>query len=186
MNPALVIVDMQQWFLDENPQPFHEKLLPNVQAALALARSAGIPVVHVITRYSHDRSDWPRVYRGKDKIWCLEGTEGVEIVDEARPLPGEPVVVKTRFSGFYESDLDGTLQRLGVDTLFFAGYSSDVCVRLTVMDAYNRGYDQYLLADCVHAAREDTQVSIRYLQWLTQIEVITAAQMPAVWHDRSP
>ena len=81
--------------------------------------------------------------------------------------------------------LDDTLQRLGIDTLFFAGYSSDVCVRLTVLDAYNRGYDQYLLADCVHAAREDTETSIRYLQWLTQIEVIDAKEMTAIWRDRS-
>jgi nicotinamidase-related amidase len=180
MRPALVVIDMQRWFYDENPQPFRDKLLPNVAAALALARSAAIPVVHVITRYSQDRSDWPKVYRDRDKIWCLEGTDGVQILDEARPLPGEPVVVKTRFSGFYDSELDATLQGLGVDTLVFAGYSSDVCVRLTVMDAYNRGYDQYLLADCVHAGREDTEASIEYLRWLTNITVIDAKEMVSI------
>ena len=180
MKPALVVIDMQRWFYDENPQPFCDKLLPNVGAALSLARSAGIPVVHVITKYSRDRSDWPKVYRDRDKIWCLEGTDGVQVLDEARPQPGESVVVKTRFSGFYDSELDATLREIGVDTLFFAGYSSDVCVRLTVMDAFNRDYDQYLLSDCVHAAKEDAAASIEYLRWLTRIKVITAQGMVAV------
>ena len=164
MEPALLVVDMQKEFSNDKPQVFREKLLPNIAVALNLARSAGMPVIHVITRYSRDKSDWPKAWRHHDGIHCLEGTDSVQILAEARPLPGEPVVVKKRFSGFYETMLEGALCERGIDTLFIAGYSSDVCVRMTTMDAFNRNYDLYLLSDCVHADREDTEESIQYLR----------------------
>ena len=130
-----------------------------------------------MTRYSRDKTDWPKAWRHLDSIWCLEGTPGVQILDQVRPLAGEPVVVKTRFSGFYASRLDAVLRDLDVDTLFLAGYASDVCVRMTVMDAYNRGYALFLLADCVHAAREETKTSIDYLCWLTNLEEICTDEL---------
>ena len=180
MKPALLIVDMQKEFSDDKPQPFREKLLPNVAAALNLARSAGVPVIHVITRYRRDKSDWPKAWRHRDSIHCLEGTDSVQILDEARPLPGEPVVVKKRFSGFYETTLEIVLGERGIDTLFVAGYSSDVCVRMAAMDAFNRNDDLYLLSDCVHADREDTEESIRYLRWLTNLRPITNNELATI------
>ena len=186
MKPALLVVDMQKEFSDEKPQPFREKLLPNIDTALNLARSAGVPVVHVITRYSRDKSDWPKAWRHGNGIWCLEGTDNVQILDQARPLPGEPVVVKKRFSGFYRTALQGILCERGIDTLFIAGYSSDVCVRMTTMDAYNRDYDLYLLSDCVHAAREDTEESIAYLARLTNLRPITNDELAAILEETDP
>jgi nicotinamidase-related amidase len=90
------------------------------------------------------------------------------------------VVIKKRFSGFYGTALQDTLCERDVDTLFIAGYSSDVCVRMTTMDAYNRDYDLYLLSDCVHADREDTDESIRYLAWLTNLRPITNDELAAI------
>ncbi len=178
MNPALLVIDMQTWFFDNNPLPFWKDLLSNIHTALMLARTTKIPVIHVITRYSQDKSDWPAAWQDLDPIWCLEGTEGVQILPQARPLAGEKVVIKTRFSGFYNSHLERVLQDLAVDTLFITGYASDVCVRLTTMDAYNRGYRLFLLADCVHAEREDTAKSIAYLRWLTNLGVISNTELP--------
>ncbi|MFC1976130.1 cysteine hydrolase family protein [Chloroflexota bacterium] len=172
MKPALIVIDMQEYFRDENPIPFKEKLLPNIKEVLTVVRSSGIPVVHVITRYSQDKSDWPQAWQHLEQIWCLEGTEGVRILEEAKPLEKEPVVTKTRFSGFYDSNLENVIQGLDIDTLFIAGYSSDVCVRMTILDAYNRGYGLFLLTDCVHAAKGDTKDSIQYLRWLTNLEVV--------------
>ncbi len=167
---------MQEWFREHIPGPFWETLSENVARMLSAARALSVPVVHVITRYSRDRSDWPAAWRHLDPIWCLEGTEGVEILHKAKPIAGEPVVVKTRFSGFYETELDRVLVGLDVDTLFVAGYSSDVCVRMTAMDAYNRGYRLYLLQDCVRAEREDTAASIAYLESLTNAQTVSTPE----------
>jgi nicotinamidase-related amidase len=173
VKPALVVVDLQEWFRQDYPGPFWDPLLANTARALEAMRQLGVPIVHVITRYSRDRSDWPMAWLHLDPIWCLEGTPGIEIMPQVRPMPGEPVVVKTRFSGFYETDLDATLVQLGVDALVLAGYSSDVCVRMTAMDAYNRGYPLFLLRDCVHGDREETEASIDYLRWLANARIVS-------------
>lgn len=179
MNPAMLVIDVQRAFYDDKPKVFRTKLLPNIAAALHTVRSADVPVVHVITRYRLDGSDWPRAWRDLDRTWCQEGSEGTQILAEARPLPGDPVVVKTRFSGSYRTALEDTLRERGIDTLLIAGYSSDVCVRLTAMDAYNRDYDLYLLSDCVHADRENTEESIRYLEWLTRLRPVANDELAA-------
>jgi len=146
-------------------------------------RTSEVPVIHVITRYSQDRSDWPAAWQHLDSIWCLEGTEGVQILEDVKPLEGEKVVVKTRFSGFYNSELDSVLRSVHVDSLFIAGYSSDVCVRMTTMDAYNRDYRLFLLADCIHAAREDTEATVKYLQWLTNLKVVSIEEMREILQE---
>jgi nicotinamidase-related amidase len=111
-------------------------------------------------------------WKHSDTIWCIEGTEDVEILEAVKPLDKERVVVKTRFSSFYKSGLESILVQDGIDGLVIAGYASDVCVRMTVLDAYNRDYVIFLLSDCVHAFREDTESSIQYLQWLTKLTVL--------------
>ena len=183
MRPALIVIDMQKYFLDENPKPFQEKLLRNISTLLSLMRSSGVPVIHVITRYSKGKSDWPEAWKHRDSIWCLEDTEGVQILEEVRPLAGERIVVKTRFSGFYNSELDSVLRSLHADTLFIAGYSSDVCVRMTTMDAYNRDYRLFLLADCTYAAGEDTEASFQYLQRLTNLAVVSIKEVKEILQE---
>lgn len=173
MKPALVVIDLQEWFRQDHPGLFWEPLLENTSRALDAMRQCGVPIVHVVTRYRRDRSDWPAAWQHLEQIWCLEGTPGVEIMAPVRPADNEPVVVKTRFSGFYKTDLERTLAMLGADTLFLAGYSSDVCVRMTAMDAFNRGYCLYLLRDCVHGDREETESSIDYLRWLTNTRIVS-------------
>jgi len=173
MKPALVVIDLQEWFRDDHPGSFWEPLLTNTARALKEMRQREVPVVHVVTRYRRDRSDWPAAWQHLEEMWCLEGTPGVEIMAPVRPIEDEPVVVKTRFSGFFETDLERTLSALDVDTLLLAGYSSDVCVRMTAMDAYNRGYCLYLLRDCVHGDREETASSIEYLRWLTNTHIVS-------------
>ena len=177
MKPALVVIDLQEWFRQDHPGPFWEPLLENTARALEAMRQRGVPVVHVVTRYRRDRSDWPAAWQHLEEIWCLEGTPGVEVMTPVRPIEGEPIVVKTRFSGFYETDLECTLSELDVDTLLLAGYSSDVCVRMTAMDAYNRGYRLYLLRDCVHGDREETESSIGYLRWLTRTRIVSLEEI---------
>ena len=183
MRPALLIIDMQRYFLSDadDPAVFYHKLIPNIRRALDAARAAQVPIVHLITRYRRDKSDWPAIYQERDAIWCLEGSEGVEVFSELEPQAGEEVVIKTRFSGFYNSALDGVLQRLDVDTLFITGFACDVCVRYTTLDAYNRGYQLVLVSDCVHSSREDTTATIQHLKWLTKMTEMPLHTLEEVW-----
>ena len=58
------------------------------------------------------------------------------------------MVYKHRFSGFYDTELDATLQNLKAEHLIFTGCTTSVFVESTIRDAMFRDYLPVLLADC--------------------------------------
>jgi ureidoacrylate peracid hydrolase len=71
-----------------------------------------------------------------------------QIVCELAPEPGDIVVSKHRFSGFYGTDLEMILRGLGIEYLVFTGCTTSVCVESTMRDAMFRDFRCILLADC--------------------------------------
>ena len=59
------------------------------------------------------------------------------------------MLYKRRFSGFYQTELDDILGRLGIRNLILTGCTTSVCVDSTIRDAMFRDYRCVLLADCV-------------------------------------
>jgi ureidoacrylate peracid hydrolase len=78
----------------------------------------------------------------------VRDTWNTEILDELKPEPGDCVIYKARFSGFYETELDATLRRLGATWLVVTGCTTSICVESTIRDAMFRDYSCVLLADC--------------------------------------
>ncbi len=65
------------------------------------------------------------------------------------PDLSDVVIYKTRFSGFYQTDLDATLKKFGIKYLIFTGVTTSICVESTVRDAMFRDYLCVLLRDCM-------------------------------------
>jgi hypothetical protein len=58
-----------------------------------------------------------------------------ELIDPMKPQPGDIVVPKTRYSGFFNSTLDSTLRARGIRHLVFTGIATNVCVESTCATA---------------------------------------------------
>jgi ureidoacrylate peracid hydrolase len=135
---------------------------------LAAARKAGIKIIYLKMGYKPDLSDLGapnsvnrlRHLRlgvgqkttapdGKESRVLIRDTWNTDIVPELRPQAGDEVIYKTRFSGFFETDLDARLKKLGVTHLVFTGCTTSICVDSTVRDAMFRDYLPVLLADCM-------------------------------------
>jgi ureidoacrylate peracid hydrolase len=71
-------------------------------------------------------------------------------VDDLRSLIDRKDIVlhKDRYSAFYQTNLDLLLRDKGVDTLLFAGVTTNICVESTIRDAYSHDYYPILLSDC--------------------------------------
>jgi nicotinamidase-related amidase len=162
---ALVIVDMQTDFA--SPDGAMGKAgadLSAVPGALAAAqrladaaRAAGAPVVFValITAPEDDSAAWAERLRrqGGDPdsaALCRAGTLGAAFVGPI-PLAGETVAPKLRYSGFFRTDLDARLQRLGVDTVVIAGLTTECCVDATARDACQLDYHVFVARDACAA-----------------------------------
>ena len=177
MNAAILLIDLQKYFYKLDHDKFDNKISRNIQWLLDFARNKKIRIIHIITIYKSDKSNWPESYKDREQMWCMETTEDAEIIQQALPEKGEEVIIKKRFSGFYETELEETLCKNKIDTLFLTGYSADVCVRLTTLDAFNRGYKLFWISDCIDSAFETYELSENYIKKLTRLNVITIDEM---------
>jgi nicotinamidase-related amidase len=165
---ALVIIDMQRDFLE--PGGFGAALGNDVsrlqaavdpcRAVLDAARQHGVLVIHTREGHRPDLSDAPphKVQRGdpKNRIGAtgpmgrilVRGEPGHDIIPELYPVVGEPVIDKPGKGAFYQTDLDLMLRNRGIDTLFVAGVTTEVCVNTTVREANDRGFRCIVLSDC--------------------------------------
>ena len=196
---ALVIVDMQTDFASPDGAMGRSGAdLSSVPGALAAARrladaarAAGAPVVFValMTSPEDDSAVWAERARrqGADPgatPLCRTGTLGAAFVGPI-PLAGETVVAKLRYSGFFRTDLDAQLQRLGVDTLVIAGLTTECCVDATARDACQLDYHVYVARDA--CAAYDAGLHAAALQSLALNCAILAdtEEIVAAWSDRS-
>ena len=112
-----------------------------------------------------------------------------DLIDELCPMPDDVVLYKHRYSGFFETDLDAILRAAGVETLFFVGATTSVCVESTFRDAMFRGFHCLVVEDCVaepigaDLSRGNHDASLLVLQILfgsvTDSRSVTAALAPS-------
>ena len=104
---------------------------------------------------------------------------------ELAPEPGDVVLYKHRYSGFYEIELDELLKSRAIKTLIFTGCATSVCVEATAHDAMYRDYVCLLLEDCMaeaigsDLARTNHEVSLLVMQilfgWVSDSEQLITA-----------
>ena len=105
-----------------------------------------------VNRVRHLRMNVGKTVRapdGRESRILIRDTWNTDIVSELKPMPEDIVMYKTRFSGFYKTELDAALSRLAVRHLIITGCTTSICVESTVRDAMFRDYLPILLADCM-------------------------------------
>ena len=173
---AVIVVDMQNDFGSKGGMFDRagidisgiQKAVPSTAKVLAAARKASVKIIYLKMGYKPDLSDLGapnsvnRVRHlrlgvgekvtapdGKESRILIRDTWNTDIVPELKPQAGDDVIYKTRFSGFFETDLDARLKKLGVTHLIITGCTTSICVDSTLRDAMFRDYLCILLADCM-------------------------------------
>jgi len=169
----LIVVDMQNDFgskrgmFDDAGIDISgiQKAVGPTARVLASARKAGIRVIYLKMGFRPDLSDaGPPDSRirithhnvgktiaapdGTESRILIRDTWNTDILKELAPEPGDVVIYKNRFSGFYQTELDAILKRMGIRHLVVTGCTTSVCVDSTIRDAMFRDYRCVLLADC--------------------------------------
>jgi nicotinamidase/pyrazinamidase len=153
-NDALLIVDPQIDFCPGGalPVPNGDAIFPHLNRASAL-----VPVVaasrdwhppdHI--SFKEQGGPWPP--------HCVQNTRGAEFHPALDTSRIQHVVSKaTRadeeaYSAFQGTNLEGWLKERGVERIFFAGLATDYCVRQSVLDARQAGFDVVVLEDSIGA-----------------------------------
>lgn len=158
---ALLVIDMQRFFLDPESPTFTQgglAIIPRLQQLIAAFREAGRPVIYAAHVHHPDRIDV-----GIMGWWwegmCVEGTEEAQVHPALSPLPKEKVVYKHRYSAFYNTDLEVILRCLKVEDLVLTGIMTNLCCESTARDAYFRDYRLFFLLDATGSINEELHLA---------------------------
>ena len=136
---AFLVVDMINDYLAPKGKKYCapcRSIIPDLKRLIGLARGNDWPVIYVSTCLE----DGQGPLAGKWGMHARKGTWGAEIVPELKPLAGDIMVAKTVYDGFFETDLDKILKKLKISTVVVTGIHTHVCVLLTALGAFYRGY----------------------------------------------
>jgi ureidoacrylate peracid hydrolase len=173
---AVMVVDMQHDFasaggmfdragIDISPV---QKIIEPTRSLLEAARTAGLTICYLKMAFRDDLSDaghphsptWIKHIpmnvgasvespNGQLSRILIRDTWNTDIIPELTPHPGDMVVYKHRYSGFYGTELEPELRRRGIETIIFVGATTSVCVESTVRDAMARDFHCIVVEDCV-------------------------------------
>ena len=167
-NAALLVIDMQNGFVDSSSAlcvAGAAATVPACSRALEHAREVGMSVFHVVREYAEDGSDveacrhamW--VEGGKPVSRACANPRTLAEVEPLVPQPGDRVVVKPRFSAFFDTGLDLTLRRLDVSTVVLIGTTTPNCIRTTCYDALSLDYNVVVVEDCTSSRTPEVQAT---------------------------
>ncbi len=136
--PALIVIDVQNDYFADGAFPLWQAdaALSQVEAAVAHARAHHVPVILV----QHIAAG-PAPFFNRD-------SHGVAIHPRLlAAAPEAPVVIKTHADSFLETDLQATLDALGVDSLWLCGMMTHNCVTHTALSPAAARYSVTVLGD---------------------------------------
>ncbi|AFS79799.1 isochorismatase EntB [Gottschalkia acidurici 9a] len=149
---ALIIIDMQNDFIREGAPiecPGGRDIIPNIQKAKRWAKENDIPVFYTQEMHRFQKVDYGLELERDEPQHCLEGTEGVEIIEELKPEDDDYVIIKRRYSGYYLTDLEVLMRSFNKKALILTGAATNVCVYATALDAVQRDVKSVVLSDGV-------------------------------------
>jgi ureidoacrylate peracid hydrolase len=173
---ALVVVDMQNYFVAEGAQgevPAARAIVGTINSLARALRRLGGLVAWVRTDARHALRDWGRHHRAvlhperaRRRLAVLDPlAPGFALYPLVEPAPADLQVTKTHYRAFIagSSDLDAQLRSRGIHTLLIAGTATNVCCESSARDASMLNHRVIMVSDAnaswtdeEHAAALDT------------------------------
>jgi len=182
---ALLVMDCQNDIVAMLPVPEAEALLERAAAALAGARRACWPVIHVVVAFREGYPEVsprnPRFSAFKASGRLLAGSEGAAIHPRVAPLAGEPVVTKRRVGAFSTTDLEALLRARDITTLVLAGIATSGVVLSTVRWAADMDYRLIVLEDACADRDPEVHRVLMGKVFPGQAAVLATAMLGEAW-----
>jgi ureidoacrylate peracid hydrolase len=171
---AVIVIDMQNAYA--SPGGYVDlagfdisgaaSVIGRIGQVLDTARKGGVQVIYLQNGWDPDyveaggegspnwhKSNALKTMRARPELkgqLLARGGWDYELVDALKPQPGDIRVHKTRYSAFFNSQLDSVLRARAIRTLVFVGIASNVCVESTLRDAFHLEYFSVMLDDATH------------------------------------
>jgi nicotinamidase-related amidase len=123
MKPALLVIDVQKAFFQDNPAAVTSvrDAAEYINAAIKLFREKKLPVICVQHMNPEDN--------------LVPGQAGFDLPEILNILPTDPHIHKTYGNAFNKTSLAEMLSKAGVDTVVLTGFAAEGCVTSTYQGA---------------------------------------------------
>ena len=176
---AVIVVDMQNAYASKGGYidvagfdiSGAAAAVDQTRKVLDAARTSGIPIIYFQNGWDKDyieaggpgspnwhKSNALKTMRARPEregTLLAKGTWDYAIVDSLAPQPGDIVIPKTRYSGFFNTNVDSVLRARGIRNLVFTGIATNVCVESSLRDAFHLEYFSVVLEDATHHVGPD-------------------------------
>lgn len=171
---ALLIVDLQNDFCPGGSLavPDGDSIIPTVNKLVnvfdaVIQTQDWHPAGHSSFASSHEVKepyDTVEMDYGIQVLWpdhCVQGSMGAEFHPELNTLKTQVMIRKgfrkaiDSYSTFYENDqetttgLTGYLNQRGITDLYTVGLATDFCVKWSILDGIDEGFNMYIVKDAV-------------------------------------
>ncbi len=171
---AVVVIDMQNAYASEGGYvdlagfdiAGAAGVIGKIATVLQTARAAGVQVIYLQNGWdpgyveaggpgspNWHKSNALKTMRQRPELsgqLLARGGWDYALVDALTPQPGDISLHKTRYSAFFNSQLDSTLRARGIRNIVFVGIATNVCVESTLRDGFHLEYFGVMLEDATH------------------------------------
>lgn len=156
---ALIVVDVQNDFCPGGALAVAEgdQVVPVLNRWLSKAHEADIPIFASRDWHPPDHISFQQ-QGGPWPPHCVQGTHGAEFHPDLN-LPAETAIVTLKgdkpdrdaYSAFDGTNLASELRARNVKRLWVGGIATDYCVKATVLDGLQEGFDVRVIEDAIRA-----------------------------------
>ncbi len=147
---ALVIVDMQgHFFKQPDRREGLEDVIQNINRLISIFDKNELPVVHAITSFNADGSNWDIKMTASNTPELIEGVDDTQILPNIQVSERHTIIRKTRYSAFFKTDLAELLNKEVIQRVVVVGAYTHYCVNATIFDAYAHDFVPCLITDAV-------------------------------------
>jgi isochorismate hydrolase len=180
---ALLVLDMQNYFLDPSSHAFTPSapaIIPNIIKLLGFARKTEMQVIFT----KHVNDDKNAGMMGKWwKNMIIDGSRESEIVKTVR-LYDVKTIVKHQYDAFYNTDLEGYLRAKNIEQVIISGVLTNLCCETTARSAFVRGFEVLFPLDATAAYNREFHLSTFRNLGFGFCPIITTAELIHSLHEK--
>lgn len=183
-NCVLLIIDMQNDFIAEGAPiecPGGRDIIPNIRAMKDWANKNDVPIIYTQEAHRKQKVDFGLELERSEPEHCVEGSKGIEIVPQLTPDDSDYVVIKRRYSAYYQTDFEILLKGLKKNVVLICGAATNVCVYATALETQQRDMYAVVLQDCV--AGTSVELHEAFLKNIDYVigDVVDSGELRAAW-----
>jgi bifunctional isochorismate lyase/aryl carrier protein len=151
---ALLILDMQEFFFNENSHAFIPSAHATIRPIKSLANlfiSNNLPII--TTRHINSREN----ARQMDYWWrdiLTEESEYSQLITDFN-IPQAELIIKSQYDAFYDTNLHEILRKNNIEQVIITGVMTHLCCETTARSAFIRGYNVFFPIDGTATYNED-------------------------------